>query len=101
MSTSANGRTASTINSRPGGWVETELVIGFIHQPGRSCRLDGTVEIIDQDEFEENRVSYGYPAELVEGAIAAADRAVALLRAGAEPFDGTAEGWIQSAFGLE
>lgn len=40
-------------------------------------------------------------ADLVEGATDAADRAVALLRAGAEPFDETAEGWIQSAFGLE
>lgn len=63
------------------------------------CRLDGTVEIIDQDEFEENRTTYDYPDELVEGAIAAADRAAALLRAGTEPFDETAEGWIENAFG--
>lgn len=65
------------------------------------CRLDGTVEIIDQDEFEENRTTYGYPDELVEAASEAANRAVALLRAGAEPFDETAENWIQNAFGSE
>lgn len=65
------------------------------------CRLDGTVGIIDQEEFEENRVLYGYPDDLVEAAIEAADRAVALLQADAEPFDETAEGWIQHAFGLE
>lgn len=65
------------------------------------CRLDGTVEIIDQDEFEENRLLYGYPDDLVEAAIAAADPALALLRTGAKPFDETAEGWIQKAFGLK
>ena len=64
-------------------------------------RLDGTVEIIDQDEFEENRAIYGYPDELVEGTIEAANRAVALVQAGVEPFNEVAARWIERAFGSE
>lgn len=62
-------------------------------------RLDGTVEIIDQEEFEANRAAYGYPEQLVEGAIGAADRAVTLMRAGAEPFGEVAAPWVERAFG--
>jgi hypothetical protein len=62
-------------------------------------RLDDRVEIIDQDEFEENRATHGYPDELVEGAIEAANRAVALAQAGVAPFDEVAARWIERAFG--
>lgn len=57
-------------------------------------RLDGTVKVIDEDEFAENRVEFGYPDELVTGAREAADRAAGLLRDSVEPFDAMAREWI-------
>lgn len=56
--------------------------------------LDGTVEVIDEDEFEANRIALGYPAELVEAARAAAKRAVQLMRQEAEPFRNASDRWF-------
>lgn len=36
--------------------------------------LDGSVEIIDVEEFEEHRVALDYPGELVAGAVDASRR---------------------------
>lgn len=57
-------------------------------------RLDGTVEIIDHHEFDENRLRYGYPHELVEGARGAADSVGSLMRTGRQPFETVAERWL-------
>lgn len=57
--------------------------------------LDGTVEIIDEDEFEENRVVYDYPDELAVGAREAAERAVRLVTEQAEPFVAAADRWFE------
>jgi uncharacterized protein len=57
-------------------------------------RLDGTVEIIDHHEFDENRARYGYPHELVEGARGAADSIASLMRTGREPFGTVSERWL-------
>jgi uncharacterized protein len=59
--------------------------------------LDGSVELLDEDEFLAHRAQLGYPADLVAGARAAADHAVDLLRRGAEPFGGVACDWILAA----
>lgn len=54
---------------------------------------DGRVEIVDQDEFEENRTRFGYPEDVVAGALAAADEVAAMIAAGDPPFDGRADEW--------
>ena len=60
--------------------------------------LDGRVEVIDRDEFEEHQVRYDYPPELVEAAEAATAEAFDLVVANGPPFDGTAaRDWIALA----
>ena len=51
------------------------------------CHLDGSLTVLDEDEFEYNRVEMGYPAEVVEQALSARDEILRLGRAGASPFD--------------
>ncbi len=53
--------------------------------------------IDDEDEFEEHRVAMGYPDALAEQCRADAVRVVELIREGAPPFDGRAEGWLALA----
>ncbi|MEJ3744933.1 DUF402 domain-containing protein [Actinomycetes bacterium KLBMP 9797] len=55
---------------------------------------DGTVRILDEDEFAEHQVSYNYPAEVVEQARATAEGLVAWLTAGTEPFATVGSVWL-------
>ena len=48
--------------------------------------IDGTVEILDRDEFDEHRVRFGYPDDVAERALAEARRVAADLAAGRAPF---------------
>lgn len=50
----------------------------------RHC--DGTVRVLDEDEFAEHQVRYSYPTEVVEQARITTDDLVARLTAGTEPF---------------
>ena len=55
---------------------------------------DGSVTLVDEDEFEDHRVRFGYPPELVKEA---ATTAAWLQEAVAErrpPFDRTGEVWL-------
>ena len=60
-------------------WVDLDIDI--------RCYRDGVPEVLDEDEFEQHRVELGYPAEIVEGALAARDEALRLARERAFPFD--------------
>ena len=51
------------------------------------CHLDGSVQTLDHDEFQENRFKLSYPDEIVERALAAHAEVVQLGAAGAFPFD--------------
>jgi uncharacterized protein len=42
--------------------------------------------LVDEDEFAEHRVRYGYPPEVVEAAQSAAERLLSAVTAGAPPF---------------
>ena len=53
-------------------------------------REDGRVELVDEDELEEHAVVYGYTAEAVAEAHAAAEEVLAAVRSGREPF---VSGW--------
>ncbi|WP_348858795.1 DUF402 domain-containing protein [Nocardioides sp. KR10-350] len=56
---------------------------------------DGTVFLDDEDEFEEHRVAYGYPAEVVRMAREFADCVLAGVRVGTAPYDGSSERWFR------
>ena len=51
---------------------------------------DGTVEVLDEDEFAHHQVALGYSAEMIAAARAAADEVHAAVVAGHEPFAGAA-----------
>lgn len=59
--------------------------------------VDGTVEVLDEDEFAEHQEKYAYPADLVVATRRAADRAVSLLQTQTEPFGTTVERWLVAA----
>jgi hypothetical protein len=55
---------------------------------------EGTVEILDEDEFAEHQILLGYPPELVAGAERSAAECRDLLLRGAEPFASTFRDWL-------
>lgn len=57
-------------------------------------RRTGLVEILDEDEFVEHRIRYGYPSEVVSAACATADRLAAAIRSHAEPFTSVYRDWL-------
>ena len=60
-------------------------------------RADGSVSVLDEDEFAEHSERFGYPPELMKLARTATDRAVRLLATGAEPFGTAAAPWLRLA----
>lgn len=59
---------------------------------------DGRTEIVDQDEFADHQVRYGYPPDLITGAERAAATALERMTRNAPPFDGAAaRQWISRA----
>jgi protein associated with RNAse G/E len=56
---------------------------------------DGTVEVVDEDEFEINQVELGYSREMIRRARNETERVARLLRRGEEPFFAVAEHWLQ------
>jgi protein associated with RNAse G/E len=61
---------------------------------------DGTVELLDEDEFEEHRVIHDYPPDLVSLARDAAAATMALASAPAEPFDRAWRHWYATVHEL-
>jgi protein associated with RNAse G/E len=57
-------------------------------------RADGRVLLDDEDEFEEHQILYGYPPEIIAGARASADRLLAAVKAGEEPFNEVGRQWL-------
>jgi uncharacterized protein len=49
-------------------------------------RRDGHVELVDEDEFAEHQVKYGYPRDVIEASTAAAVWLQGALADGTEPF---------------
>ncbi len=56
--------------------------------------LDGSVTILDTDEFLEHQVRLAYPPDLIERAQAAAERAAGMVRRREEPFDAASRPWL-------
>lgn len=57
--------------------------------------LDGSIVVLDEDEFLDHQVRYAYPDDLIAAARAATERAVALLSSGVEPFDAASLPWLR------
>jgi protein associated with RNAse G/E len=53
-----------------------------------------TVELRDEDEFDEHRAQFGYPDDLVVEARAAADKLLVALGDGSEPFATQHRKWL-------
>ncbi|MGI8879316.1 MAG: DUF402 domain-containing protein [Jatrophihabitans sp.] len=62
---------------------------------------DGSIEVLDEDEFAEHQVRYGYPPEIVELARQSCAEVAAALRGGAEPFGSVGEAWLAKARELQ
>ena len=59
-------------------------------------RDSGLVELRDEDEFEEHRVAFGYPDDVVGEARAAARHLVGALGDGTEPFASAYKEWLSA-----
>ncbi|MEU4236606.1 DUF402 domain-containing protein [Actinoplanes sp. NPDC026619] len=55
---------------------------------------DGGVELLDEDEFEEHQVLYGYPAEVITQARASADELLEMIAQRHEPFGEAGDAWL-------
>jgi uncharacterized protein len=56
--------------------------------------LDGSVEVLDEDEFLDHQVRHAYPQHLIETARVTATNAVEALQRGDEPFRTAARRWL-------
>ena len=93
-----------------GGWLawfpasgSFELYVDIVTPPVRTATtvtmvdldldvirwVDGRVELVDEDEFEEHRVTLGYPDDVVAAARREAAWVLDAVRRGEEPFAGT------------
>ena len=57
-------------------------------------RVDGSVEIVDEDEFEDHRVRLAYPPKVVVAATATAQQLRRAVTAGSEPFGTAYRRWL-------
>jgi protein associated with RNAse G/E len=64
-------------------------------------RATGRVELLDEDEFAEHRLAFGYPEELVTHAYAAAEWLRGALADGREPFVSAYHPWLTRVDGHE
>jgi hypothetical protein len=55
---------------------------------------DGSVEVLDEDEFAEHQVRYRYPPEIVTQALVTTGELVKQITAGVEPFGVVGDRWL-------
>ena len=60
-------------------WVDLDLDV--------RCHVDGSIQVLDEDEFERHRVEMCYPDEVAERTLAALDEVLHLARRRIFPFD--------------
>ena len=58
-------------------------------------RIDGSVLIVDEDEFAEHRRRFGYPLDVVNHAVEAAQWLHTAVSSETEPFGNTYEQWLR------
>lgn len=57
--------------------------------------LDGSIEVLDEDEFEDHRVKYRYPEPLVEKVRSTTAEVARKLGSGEEPFGNAGVAWLE------
>jgi protein associated with RNAse G/E len=57
-------------------------------------KVDGSIVVLDEDEFAEHQARYSYPVDLINGARTAATEAVGHLQRREEPFGSASDAWI-------
>jgi uncharacterized protein len=55
---------------------------------------DGSVHLLDEDEFAEHQVLYAYPPDVIAQAVATADDLIARVSAHHEPFGAVGAAWL-------
>ncbi|MEX0826945.1 MAG: DUF402 domain-containing protein [Acidimicrobiia bacterium] len=65
-----------------------------------AMRPDGSVEILDEDEFIEHRSAMAYPEHVVDQARTAAASVHRVMESGGEPFAAIGAGWLERAHAL-
>ena len=85
----ANISTPATFDGTALQWIDLDIDV--------CCHLDGSIETLDCDEFQEHRLKMAYPNHLVERTLAAHDDVIQLGKTGAFPFDRNAQmqHWIK------
>ncbi len=73
----------------PGEVTMVDLDLDVVRMRG-----DGRVLLLDEDEFAEHQVRYGYPADVIRQAEQAAAWLLAAVGVGAEPFGTGYRGWL-------
>lgn len=73
------------VTTRP--WVDGEAIHAVDLDLDVIRSRDGEVQVLDEDEFADHQVLYGYPPEVAAQARATTDELVALLTAGTQPFE--------------
>jgi hypothetical protein len=78
----------------PARWDGTDVDLTDLDLDVRRRREDGAVELVDEDEFADHRVRFGYPDDVVAAAQGAAEWLVGALTSGSEPFRADFRGWL-------
>jgi uncharacterized protein len=76
-------------------WFGTNVVRAIDLDLDVARLRDGRVELWDEDEFDDHRVRYGYPDDVVERARSTADRLMEHVSARREPFGDVGRRWLQ------
>lgn len=78
----------------PPVWTSDDRVEAFDLDLDVAVGPDGTISVLDEDEFDEHRIRYSYPEEMVVGAQAATEFVLGAIDAGHGPFNGVADEWF-------
>ena len=78
----------------PASWVGYDTVTVVDLDLDVRRRRWGEIERLDEDEFAEHRVKFGYPQEVADQALAASEWLAAALGNGTEPFATRFRGWL-------
>jgi hypothetical protein len=62
-------------------------------------RSDGTVEVADEDEFEDHKIAFGYPEHVIDRARAVTARLVLAIEGEHEPFGEAGDRWTEVSRG--
>ena len=76
-------------------WTSDDRVESFDLDLDVAVDPDGSISILDEDEFEDHRVRHSYPEEMVVGALTATEFVLRAVQAGHGPFSGVADHWFR------